>query len=154
MQDFERIDLLMNEVGPLWSRIESIHRQGSSYWSVELEEDLSLHVDFDATQQQLVLCMIVGQPIADDLFGLYQALLQYNSLHKETGGVTMCVGDGGLVQQVFALPLSALNAPTLLGVLQNFVDKALAWREVIHASPAPSGELQEDHDPSIAHLRV
>jgi hypothetical protein len=147
MHDFERIDLTLKEIGPAADGIEGIIRNGQSDWDLYLSIDVEINIQFDGDQQELILTSAIGQPNPENFLPIYEALLQYNSIRNQTGGVTMSLGEEGQVQQSFELSLAAADVPTLRAAIENFAEKVLIWRAVTFGD---AGETQTDDADSAA----
>lgn len=143
MQNFERIDLLLQEIGPTSESILEIDRQSETYWEITLVGDVVIEMTYDTAQQKLALSSVVGLPALDDLLTVYRALLQFNSMREETGGVTMSLGEDGFVQQAFELNIAVAEAPYLRAVLENFAEKVLTWRLTLIESPEAEQNPEE-----------
>ena len=152
MHDFERIDLMLRDIGPASEAIEQIVRNGEVAWDVLLTGDVEIHIELDQPRQRLVFTTDVGEPNPGNLLKIFHALLQFNALREETGGVTMGLLDT-TVQQAFELSLAATQPPVLQSVLENLAEKTLTWR-IILQSDADDIELPDDEAGNFPGLRV
>ena len=146
MQDFERIDLTMKEVGEHCDVIEEIIRIGEDRWELLIQPDVEFLAEFDRQQQSLVITAEVAIPAAKDLLPVYEALLQFNQMRAETGGVTMSLSTEGIVEQSFRLNVAVLEPHVLQHVLENLAEKVLMWRSVLHVE---TSDQEPDQPPSF-----
>ena len=146
MQDFERIDLTMKEVGEHCDVIEEIIRIGEDRWELLIQSDVEFLAEFDRPQQSLVITAEVAVPAAKDLLPVYEALLQFNQMRAETGGVTMSLSTEGVVEQSFRLNVAVLEPHVLQHVLENLAEKVLMWRSVLHVE---TSDQEPDQAPSF-----
>ncbi|WP_294641453.1 type III secretion system chaperone [uncultured Aureimonas sp.] len=129
------ISPLMEAIGPLDDDILAVTAIGET-WVVRLE-DLDIQVEEDrAAQRHLLTAVVAGPPSAGRL-EVYETLLQYNLLRRETG---MCsaLGPDGEVVLLAEVPSEGMNVPLLLDVLQNIAAKARAFAPLVAQAPAPA----------------
>ena len=146
MQDFERIDLTMKEVGEHCDVIEEIIRIGEDRWELLMQSDVEFLAEFDRPQQSLVITAEVAVPAAKALLPVYEALLQFNQMRAETGGVTMSLSTEGVVEQSFRLNVAVLEPHVLQHVLENLAEKVLMWRSVLQVE---TSDQESDQPPSF-----
>lgn len=146
MTTLDEVAALMAALGPHDDEIETITRNSEKEWSVAFDEDTIIMLTFVTDQQKLVLASTLATPPTEQRLATYQALLSYNLLWEETGGVTMALGgEHGAVVQLFELGTAGLDLGRLDNVLVNFAEKARTWRDVINSgSFAEPGFRAED----------
>jgi len=77
---------------------------------------------------RVVLTAILGTPSEAMQLSVYETLLCYNLLWKDTGGVKMALsGPGGELVLLYELFAATLNRHDLQTVLINFVSIAQVW---------------------------
>ena len=136
---------LMKELGPADEDIGAVLQTANNEWAVAYDPQTAVAIDVDDAGV-LGLSIELGKPTAERQLEVYCALLAYNTLQRETGGVTMAVaGMDGPVLQTLNLPLQGLSVGDLRTILANFVEKARVWRELV-------SETQEW--PEAAGMRV
>ena len=130
--DAGQVQALIEALGPRNDEIEVISRNDDAQWSVGFDEDTVVTLDLVADQAKLVLSIPLGRPATDQRLATYEAMLSYNMLWPETGGVTMGLGGAhGELVQLFELNTTDLTPDLLDAVLVNFAEKARMWRRVI-----------------------
>ena len=165
MSDIARIAQLMNELGPMIDDIEMIQQPEEFEWVVLFEDGTVLEITWDEPETKLTFSVVVANLEAaasegaeedeDRIPEICTALLTYNFLWRETGGIRMALDhpDGNVLMllDVFS---GDLEVTTLAGISHNFVETARVWRDSVliplkEAAPATG----EAGDP-IGGLRV
>ena len=129
MSELDHLQSLMAEIGPLIDGIEAIDQEGDDYWLFAFGEQTLLQIQYDAQARKLVLFTELGAPAEENRLALYEALLSFNYLWNETGGLRMAIdGPGGSASMVLDLFVLDLDVSTLATVTENFLDTAVYWR--------------------------
>jgi hypothetical protein len=146
MASLEDIATLMEALGPHDDEIETITRNGEAEWSVAFDEETIIMLDHVADQHKLMLSMPLATPPTEQRLATYEAMLCYNLLWQETGGVTMALGGAhGVVMQLYPLSTVDLDLDQLDTVLTNFAAKGRIWRDAITSGDfAETGVTVED----------
>jgi hypothetical protein len=132
MASLDEIVALMEALGPHDDEIEMITRNGDAEWSVAFDEEAIITLQHVADQHKLMLSMPLATPPTEQRLAAYQAMLSYNLLWQETGGVTLALGGAhGAAYLLFALSTVDLDVDQLDTVLTNFAAKGRIWREAI-----------------------
>ena len=147
----EQVQGLIEALGARNDEIEVITRNGDAQWSVGFDEDTVVTLDLVADQAKLVLSSPLGRPPTEQRLAAYEAMLSYNMLWLETGGVTIGLGGahGELVQLFELNAADDLTLDLLDTVLVNFAGKARMWRRVI-----AEGSFGESATTAAAATRV
>jgi len=131
MNNLDLVQRVLEELGPTLEQV-NVYQAGDGNWLVSFDEQTLVELEFDEDQNKLCLSIEVGDPPKESRFDTYEALLIYNYLGNETGGVRMALdGPSGAVVQTFDMNADGLDVSKLIAVLSNFVDKARIWREMI-----------------------
>src|SRR5262245_25215765 len=120
-------DLLEQKLGPATPEVSNVTQITDDTWAVGHLGNTLILVQLDSDDEQLVLSAGLGRPQDGARAHLYDALLAYNALWRDTGGVTMGLVDGQVVQ-VYGLDAAQVDLPTLATALQNFAVRASTWR--------------------------
>ncbi len=150
--DVGQVQGLIEALGARNDEIEVITRNGDAQWSVGFDEDTVVTLDLVADQAKLVLSAPLGRPPTEQRLAAYEAMLSYNMLWLETGGLTMGLGGAhGELVQLFELNAADddLTLDLLDVVLVNFAEKARMWRRVI-----AEGSFGESATTAAAATRV
>ena len=141
MSERERLQTLMSEIGPLIDGIEAIDQEDDDFWLFALGDNVVLQIQHDEEARKLVFSTELGTPPTERRLEAYEALLAFNYLWLETGGVRMAIeSPGGEVTQVMDLFTLDLDISTLATVIQNFREKAIHWRGYLANFPAGDAE--------------
>ena len=126
--DSEQLDRLMAEVGPLDDDIpECVRLEGGDY-AVRFD-DVDVFVEWDAASARLVLSVEVATPPASRAASIYEALLAYNSLWRETGGLRLALtGARAPPCRSSTSPAPRSKPKTVAVVAVNLVQRTSIWR--------------------------
>jgi hypothetical protein len=132
----EQIEALMIELGPLLNPMGIAAFPSENVWGVQIDEETSVLVDFEEARDRLVLSCEIGVPPSGDRTRLYELMLRHNFHWNVTGGSRMAIdANDGNVVQIFDVPAAGIEVSGLHRVMQNFVDSARAWREIVRQPP-------------------
>ena len=112
--------------------------------ALAFDNDLTLNLEHDASQDVLHLYAIVGQEPADHTARarFYRQLLTANVFGHETGGAALGVDDlSGEVLLTWRLPLAGADVGVLRDAVQSMVATAASWRERLVAPGGGAGDL-------------
>jgi len=129
MLDRGKVEALIAETGGLDPEIATIVQTDEDAWTVRYEDGLDVEIELDEARDQLIILTVVGTPPAARRLELLEAMMAYNMLVKETGGVRMALtGSGGEAVQMVEVPFAGLLAKDLATIFSNMADKTLTWR--------------------------
>ena len=153
----EQLSELFSELGPQTPEIDAISQdEATPTWAVALVDGAPIEAALDEDRGVLALSTTLGRPAEEHRVAVYEALLMFNSLRAQTGGVVMSLAEpAGDAELGYDLAVAELTPAVLQTVLLNFAAKAQAWRRVVASGAAP-GESAVEYDPSnmAAALRV
>jgi hypothetical protein len=133
--DAVAVGKLFVEIGPLHELDQVSAFDDGESWAVVVAGQV-ITLELDALRNRLVLSAEVGQPPAGGLARVYEALLQYNLLWRDTSGVRMALdGPGGQVVQMYDLATDGLDASRLGLVVKDFAAVLAGWRELVARGP-------------------
>jgi Tir chaperone protein (CesT) family len=134
MDGAERVALILQEVGARDDGIKEISAAGEAGWIVRFDE-VEIEVEFDPQTQRLMVSSEIGTPPEELRVQMYEAVLLYSMLWRDTGGLRMAMSEsGGPITQMVDLHLSSLTTPVLATVLRNLAEKTLIWRKYINGT--------------------
>jgi hypothetical protein len=146
MDDREKLSLMMEEAGPRDDHIELILRTSEDAWTVCFL-DVDVEVELDPLQSRVLLSAGVGVPPEDARTHVYEAVMMYSRLWRETGGVHMALEEpGGRIVQMVALDCASLSVGTMSIVLHNLAQRTLIWRGFVEGrdQDAPPPAASDD----------
>lgn len=124
----ERIQIMMEEIGPSMSEIEAVIQSEDKNWAIQFDEQSIVTLEWAEKPERIVLTSMLGTPSEKMQTSVYETLLCYNLLWKDTGGVKMALsGPGGELVLLYELFVADLSLNELQTVLTNFVSIAQVW---------------------------
>ncbi len=151
-RSLERIQIMMEEIGPSMPDIEAVIQSEEKNWAIQFEDQSIVMVEWADRPDRVVLSAMLGTPSEKMQLSVYETLLCYNLLWKDTGGVKMALaGPGGELILLYELHASELNLNELQTVLSNFASIAQVWSVyVMGESEQPVGNIPGPMD--MLHL--
>jgi hypothetical protein len=126
------IQLLMQELGPQTLTVDAVVQHGEKTWAVQLNDESIVLMEWDGEPERLVLSTDLGVPVEERRLDVYQLLLCYNLLWRESGGLKTALGgpDGGamLLYEWSGEQATLMEMQT---VLDNFSRVGAMWRSYI-----------------------
>lgn len=109
-------------------------------------------LEWAESPDRVVLTAMLGVPSESMQLSVYETLLCYNLLRKDTGGVKMALsGPGGELVLLYELFASNLNRNELQTVLINFVSISQVWSMYVTGDgDEPAAQLPSPTD--MLHL--
>jgi hypothetical protein len=130
MDDKAFVRLTMQEVGPRDDRILQVLQTGDESWAVRFEE-VDVLIELDPETRRLMFSCELGLVPEERREEVYQLLLTYSLLWRETGGLRMALDADNQAIQLVDLHCSSLTTELLAIVLHNLEERTLLWREFI-----------------------
>ena len=126
--NLERMQIMMEEIGPSMPDIEAVIQSENTNWAIQFEDQSIVMLEWAEQPDRVVLTTLLGTPSEAMQLSVYETLLCYNLLWKDTGGVKMALsGPGGELVLLYELFSANLNLNELQTVLSNFVSIAQVW---------------------------
>ena len=124
----ERMQIMMEEIGPSMPEIEAVIQSEEKNWAIQFDDQSIVTLEWAEKPERVVLTSMLGVPSESMQLSVYETLLCYNLLWKDTGGVKMALsGPGGELVLLYELFTSDLSVNELQTVLSNFVSIAQVW---------------------------
>jgi hypothetical protein len=137
----ERIQIMMEEIGPSMSEIEAVIQSEDKNWAIQFDEQSIVTLEWAEKPERIVLTSMLGTPSEKMQTSVYETLLCYNLLWKDTGGVKMALsGPGGELVLLYELFVADLSLNELQTVLTNFVSIAQVWSVYVTGEGHQSAE--------------
>lgn len=141
--DSEALDRLVAEAGSHEEGILASVRTADGAHAIRFE-DADVIAEWDGARNRLVLSSEIGSPPPGRAAHVYETLLSYNLLWRETGGLRMALtGPKGIVLQLVDLAGPEIEARTVAIVAANLAQRTVIWRAFLEsegsdvAAPAP-----------------
>jgi len=126
--NLERMQIMMEEIGPAMPEIEAVIQSEEKNWAIQFEDQSIVMLEWAENPDRVVLTAMLGVPSETMQLSVYETLLCYNLLWKDTGGVKMALsGPSGELVLLYELFASNLNRNELQTVLINFVSISQVW---------------------------
>ncbi len=134
MADIDNVRTLLTEAATHEAQIASLLQVGDATFEIDTDSGVTITLDYDGGTGRLMLSADVGTPAANAREVIYDAMLNYGMLWRETGNVRLAVagksGQAVLMADLFAF---ALNPSAMAIVIVNFAEKAILWRGIVGA---------------------
>ncbi|MBS1196605.1 MAG: type secretion chaperone, CesT family [Proteobacteria bacterium] len=132
MSSQRAIHELMAQVGPVLDLDRVTEFAEDQTWHLVFDESTSVDVEYDDDGNRLMLTGDVGAVPSQSREKAFEALLRYNYLWTEHGGVRGALdGSAGNVVMMVEMTASGLDITRLCSVLQNFRAVVEGWRDVL-----------------------
>ncbi len=126
--NLERMQIMMEEIGPSLADIESVIQSEDRNWAIQFSDQSIVMLEWVEDPDRVVLTSLLGVPSDSMQLAVYETLLCYNLLWKDTGGVKMALsGPGGELVVIYELFSNDLTLNELQTVLTNFTSIAQIW---------------------------
>ena len=126
--NLERMQIMMEEIGPSLPEIEAVIQSEDKNWAIQFSDQSIVMLEWAEDPDRVVLTSLLGAPSESMQLSVYETLLCYNLLWKDTGGVKMALsGPGGDLVVIYELFSTDLTLGELQTVLTNFVSIAQIW---------------------------
>ncbi len=126
--NLERMQIMMEEIGPSMSEIEAVIQSEEKNWAIQFDDQSIVMLEWAESPDRIVLTAMLGSPTESMQLSVYETLLCYNLLWKDTGGVKMALsGPGGELVLLYELFAGSITLNELQTVLTNFVSIAQVW---------------------------
>jgi hypothetical protein len=136
--NLERMQAMMEEIGPAMAEIEAVIQSEDKKWAIQFEDQSIIMLEWTERPDRIVLSSMLGIPSETMQLSVYEALLCYNLLWKDTGGVKMALaGPGGDLMLLYELYVDQLMLNDLQIVISNFSSISQVWSVYV------TGESQE-----------
>ncbi len=141
--NLERMQIMMEEIGPSMPEIEAVIQSEDKNWAIQFDDQSIVMLEWATQPDRVVLTAMLGTPSDAMQLSVYETLLCYNLLWKDTGGVKMALsGPGGELVLLYEMFVANLTLHDLQVVLTNFVSIAQVWGTYVTGeseNPVPGG---------------
>jgi hypothetical protein len=120
------LESLLAELGPADPSIASVRRLAAGHYLVEYDDGVGVELVAQPERGRLLLLAAVGELPAADQLARCKAMLNFNALWRQTGGVRLALA-GDEVQQLYEHGLDGLELDSLRRLLANFAEKVGVW---------------------------
>ena len=80
----ERMQIMMEEIGPSMPEIEAVIQNEEKNWAIQFEDQSIITLEWSEKPERVVLTSLLGIPSESMQLSVYETLLCYNLLWKDT----------------------------------------------------------------------
>lgn len=121
----DKIQDLISQIGPVFPDIDAVIQTEDPSWAIQFVDELVVMIEQLEHPDRMVFSSEIGTVADDQELPIYEALLCYNLLWKETGGVKIgLAGPKGILIVTTELLLDGLTLMTFQEALTNFTNIA------------------------------
>ena len=147
----EQIQQLMQELGPATPDIDAVVQTEEPSWAIQFADESILVIEPADEPPRLVISAELGTAPESGERKLYEALLSYNLLWRDNGGVKIgLAGPKGSLILSWELCLEGLTLMDLQAAITRFRKVAASWQQYVakaDAEPAPLPGIGGDSFP-------
>ncbi len=121
----DKIQDLISQIGPVFPDIDAVIQTEDPSWAIQFVDELVVMIEQLEHPDRMVFSSEIGTVADDQELPIYEALLCYNLLWKDTGGVKIgLAGPKGILIVTSELLLDGLTLMTFQEALTNFTNIA------------------------------
>ncbi len=121
----DKIQDLISQIGPVFPDIDTVIQTEDPSWAIQFVIELVVMIEQLEHPDRMVFSSEIGTVADDQELPIYEALLCYNLLWKDTGGVKIgLAGPKGILIVTSELLLDGLTLMTFQEALTNFTNIA------------------------------
>ena len=121
----DKIQDLISQIGPVFPDIDAVIQTEDPSWAIQFVDELVVMIEQLEHPDRMVFSSEIGTVADDQELPVYEALLCYNLLWKDTGGVKIgLAGPKGILIVTTELLLDGLTLMTFQEALTNFTNIA------------------------------
>lgn len=128
----EKIQTLIQELGPVSPDIDAVVQTEEPSWAIQYSDETIVIIEAAEEPQRIVLSSELGSPTDSLQLPIYETLLCYNLLWRETGGVKIgLAGPKGALILSCELCLESLSLMDLQEGMTNFIKIVRTWAKYV-----------------------
>jgi hypothetical protein len=119
----DKIQDLISQIGPVFPDIDAVIQTEDPSWAIQFVDELVVMIEQLENPDRMVFSSEIGAVTDDQELPVYEALLCYNLLWKDTGGVKIgLAGPKGILIVTTELLLDGLTLMSCQEALTNFTN--------------------------------
>jgi hypothetical protein len=119
----DKIQDLISQIGPVFPDIDAVIQTEDPSWAIQFVDELVVMIEQLENPDRMVFSSEIGAVTDDQELPVYEALLCYNLLWKDTGGVKIgLAGPKGILIVTTELLLDGLTLMSFQEALTNFTN--------------------------------
>jgi hypothetical protein len=128
----EKIQQLVQELGPSLPDIDAVVQTEEPSWAVQFSDETIVIIESAEEPARMILSSELGSPSDSLQLPIYESLLCYNLLWRETGGVKIgLAGPKGALILSSELCLEGLTLMDLQAGIINFASITRSWSKYV-----------------------
>jgi hypothetical protein len=138
----EKIQQLIQELGPHMQDIDAIVQTEEPSWAIQFSDETILIIEAAEEPSRMVFSAELGNASENNQRAIYEALLCYNLMWRDTGGVKIgLAGPQGTLIISTELCLEGLVLNDLQLSLTNFLKITRSWQGFVNQTSPTSAPL-------------
>lgn len=133
----EQIQQLIQELGPSMPDIDAVVQTEDPSWAIQFADETVIILEAAEEPPRIILSSELGSPTDSLQLPIYETLLCYNLLWRETGGVKIgLAGPKGALILSSELCLEGLTLMDLQAGITNFAKITRSWGQYVMGETA------------------
>ncbi len=137
----EQIQQLMQELGPVMPEIDAIVQTEEPSWAIQFSDESILVIEPADEPPRLVMSSELGTAPESAERQLYEAMLSYNLMWRDSGGLKVgLAGPKGVLIISWEVSLDGMTLNELQSAISRFLKAASSWQRYVaraEGEPAP-----------------
>lgn len=150
----DKIQDLISQIGPVFPDIDAVIQTEDPSWAIQFVDELVVMIEQLEQPDRMVFSSEIGAVTDDQELPVYEALLCYNLLWKDTGGVKIgLAGPKGTLIVTSELLLDGLTLMSFQEALTNFTNIARSLSKYVLKDKKSGASLPTLNSQSL-HLQA
>ena len=150
----DKIQDLISQIGPVFPYIDAVIQTEDPSWAIQFVDELVVMIEQLEQPDRMVFSSEIGAVTDDQELPVYEALLCYNLLWKDTGGVKIgLAGPKGTLIVTSELLLEGLTLMSFQEALTNFTNIARSLSKYVLKDKKSGASLPTLNSQSL-HLQA
>ena len=152
--NLERMQIMMEEIGPSMPEIEAVIQSENTNWAIQFEDQSIVMLEWAEQPDRVVLTTMLGTPSESMQLSVYETLLCYNLLWRDNGGVKVgLAGPQGALIISAEVCLEGMSLMNLQEELNKFLKITRSWVQHI-AQASESGDAEPPALPGMGNMHL
>ena len=151
----EKIQQLLQELGPSTPEIDAVAQTDDPSWAIQLSDETIVMIEPTEDPGRMVISADLGTATESMQKPIYETLLCYNLLWRKTGGVKIgLAGPKGSLIITTELSVEGLTLNDFQQELMNFVTIVRAWCRYVSEGGEQAASLLPGMEKNQFHLHA
>jgi hypothetical protein len=144
--DADLLSAILADVARLSPAVDLVARTGQGSWTVQFG-DIEIEIVFSPDDFSLMLFAEIGGANPERRLEIYEAALMCNLLWRETGGIRVALNGERELVLMLGFSADGLAAGPFAAAMQQFAEKAQAFRALVSVVPSTGSPTDAPHEP-------